>query len=176
MEQKGQKNMYVCQYGHQTVTVNAANGTTPFMILCPRCDISETVELAGKYWAFSRMYGIPQHLPAEYEWYKPSKKQAKRLTGDEKEHVKSGGLLMRKLKTTPEQRAAIVSANRMRELADHIANTIPGYGFALLVFPFHRPGISNYISNAQREDMIKALEETLARWKNQDDFPTPEEN
>lgn len=64
----------------------------------------------------------------------------------------------------------------MRELATMIKKQIPGYGFALFVFEFHKPGIGNYISNAQRQDMIKSLEETLARLKGSADFPTPEKN
>lgn len=64
----------------------------------------------------------------------------------------------------------------MRELGRMIKNKIPGLGFAILVFEFHKPGISNYISNAQRADMIKAMEETLKRWKDGTDFKTPEEN
>lgn len=69
-----------------------------------------------------------------------------------------------------------VSAHIMRDLATMIQKQIPGYGFALFVFEFSKPGIGNYISNVQREDMIKALEETLARLKGAQDFPTPEKN
>lgn len=42
-------------------------------------------------------------------------------------------------------------------------------GFCLLVFGFNAPGISNYVSNAERADMIKALEETAMRLKNRED-------
>lgn len=36
-------------------------------------------------------------------------------------------------------------------------------GFCLLVFPFNgAPGLMNYISNAEREDMLKALREFIA--------------
>ena len=42
-------------------------------------------------------------------------------------------------------------------------------GFCVLVFGFDRPGIANYVSNADRESMIKALRETADRLeKNQD--------
>lgn len=54
----------------------------------------------------------------------------------------------------------------MRLLAKNISRQIPGLGFALFVFEFDKPGMSNYISNAQREPMIQALEETLQRFKN----------
>lgn len=36
-------------------------------------------------------------------------------------------------------------------------------GFMLLVFPFNEPGVSNYISNAERSDMIMTLRETADR-------------
>ena len=42
-------------------------------------------------------------------------------------------------------------------------------GFCLIVFPFHLGGIANYVSNAEREDMINALEETVLRLKNNQD-------
>lgn len=65
----------------------------------------------------------------------------------------------------------------MRALAEMIGAVIPkGWGFALIVFPFERPGISNYVSNAQRPDMIQALHETVKRLESKQDFSTPEEN
>lgn len=44
-------------------------------------------------------------------------------------------------------------------------------GFALLVFEFHKPGIGNYISNAKRADMVKALRETADRLEKKQDIP-----
>lgn len=69
-----------------------------------------------------------------------------------------------------------IGGQQMRDIASLIKKKLNGLGFALLVFEFHKPGMTNYISNAQREDMIKALEETLLRWKNNKDFKTPETN
>jgi hypothetical protein len=51
----------------------------------------------------------------------------------------------------------------MREVAKALKTALPGMGFALLVFPFDSPGTANYISNGRREDMIKAMKETVAR-------------
>lgn len=65
---------------------------------------------------------------------------------------------------------------QMRILAKNISRQIPRMGFALFVFEFDKPGISNYISNADRDSMIKALEETLERFKNNQVFITPESN
>lgn len=71
----------------------------------------------------------------------------------------------------------IPGAQFMRTLADFVKKRLPkGWGFALIVFPFSRPGISNYISNAERASMIQALEETAKRLKNKGDIQTPEEN
>jgi hypothetical protein len=69
-----------------------------------------------------------------------------------------------------------IGGHEMRVLGSMIEDQIPGLGFALIVFPFGDERMSNYISNAQREDMIKALEETVIRFKKQQEFPTPETN
>lgn len=69
-----------------------------------------------------------------------------------------------------------IGGQQMRNLAEKIKKEIPGLGFALLVFEFHTPGMSNYISNGQREGMIKALKETVERLEKGKDFTTPETN
>lgn len=69
-----------------------------------------------------------------------------------------------------------MDAQKMRELGKLVAEKTKGQGFCLLVFPFHEGGISNYITNANREDMIKALFETAERLMDGKDFPTPEGN
>jgi hypothetical protein len=42
-------------------------------------------------------------------------------------------------------------------------------GFCLLVFGFNAPGIANYVSNANRKDMIKAMKETIKRLEDNED-------
>lgn len=63
----------------------------------------------------------------------------------------------------------------MRELASMInANITDRYGekgFTLLVFEFNKPGLSNYISNADRQSMIVALRETADRLEKNQDIP-----
>lgn len=54
---------------------------------------------------------------------------------------------------------------------DEIKERFGKMGFALIVFDFGRPGISNYISNAQRSDMIAALRETADRLEQRQDIP-----
>lgn len=44
-------------------------------------------------------------------------------------------------------------------------------GFALVVFEFHKPGIGDYVSNADRPDMIKALRELADRLEKNEIIP-----
>lgn len=70
-----------------------------------------------------------------------------------------------------------ISAEVMRKFAMLIESLLPeGMGFCLIVFPFHRPGIANYISNAERETMILALKEKIKVLESKADFNTPGEN
>ena len=56
-----------------------------------------------------------------------------------------------------------------RRLAPQIAKQMPkGWGFSLITFTMNTPpgqGKISYISNCQREDMVKALRELLAKWE-----------
>lgn len=89
MSYKGKINVYVCPQGHQTITIDKDEGTTPFKLGCrtPNCGQLAT----------SQFYQVDQSLMPEYEWYKPTdiKKVAKNL----KEHVRMGGLIIRKIQT-----------------------------------------------------------------------------
>lgn len=62
-----------------------------------------------------------------------------------------------------------MNAQQMREVGDLLKKNLPpGKGFALVVFDMGsdvRP--FNYISNAQREDMIATFEALLIKWKNE---------
>lgn len=66
----------------------------------------------------------------------------------------------------------------MRLLAELIQSAAPGLGFALITFPLNGKGneLVNYISNGQREDMIKALKDLLHRWESGTDYMTPNNN
>ncbi len=62
-------------------------------------------------------------------------------------------------------------------MAENVKAMLPAdFGFTILVFPLGNPGVSNYISNARREDMIKTLRETADRLEKKEDFKTPENN
>ncbi len=71
-----------------------------------------------------------------------------------------------------------VDGHAMRLLADLIQSAAPGVGFALITFPLNGQSnqLINYISNGQREDMIKALRELLDRWEAGTDYMTPNNN
>ena len=71
-----------------------------------------------------------------------------------------------------------MSANAMKQMAEKVSAILPkDFGFVILVFPFgENAGTANYISNANREDMIKTLRETSDRLEYKQDFETPEDN
>lgn len=52
---------------------------------------------------------------------------------------------------------------QMNALAKLINTMFEGAGFALLIFDKTDPARANYISNAQREDMLVAMKEFIAR-------------
>ncbi len=72
----------------------------------------------------------------------------------------------------------LVSANKMRELANHVKSEIPtGLGFCIIIFPMDTSdGIYNYISNAERESMVKALRIKADQLESGMPFKTPEGN
>lgn len=55
----------------------------------------------------------------------------------------------------------------MNEVADSLRHIFGGYGFCLLVFDFGESGRMNYISNAERESMIEAMQEFIDKHKEQ---------
>ena len=71
--------------------------------------------------------------------------------------------------------AQILTERVMRELGDHLNKVIDAAfgkkGFALIIFDFNQPGVSNYVSNAKREDMVAALRETANRLEKNQDIP-----
>jgi coenzyme F420-reducing hydrogenase alpha subunit len=71
-----------------------------------------------------------------------------------------------------------IGAQEMRNIADTIKERIGDktIGFALVTFDFGEGGITNYISNAKRDDMMKYFEELLNKWQSENELPTFEEN
>ena len=65
----------------------------------------------------------------------------------------------------------------MRKIIKKAKDMLPaGWGITVLVYPLGSPGIANYISDAQRPDMIKQLREVADRLEKKQDFQTPEAN
>lgn len=76
-----------------------------------------------------------------------------------------------------------VGAQEMRDLAKLVSCALHEekgrkpleVGFAILTFDWNG-GMTNYVANAQREDMIKAMKEFIYRNESEQEFKTPEEN
>jgi glutathione S-transferase len=69
---------------------------------------------------------------------------------------------------TPEEQDQFVRAE-LKRMASWVQSQLPPYwGFVLLAFPFGGEGRYNYISNAQRADIVRAMYEfitaTKAKW------------
>ncbi|MFQ5786493.1 MAG: hypothetical protein ACE5H1_00785 [Thermodesulfobacteriota bacterium] len=60
----------------------------------------------------------------------------------------------------------------MQDIAKSVDDKIPDdFGFFVFVFPFNRTdGRANYVSNAQREDVIKFMKEFLIKSGHKDDW------
>lgn len=89
-EPKRKKNAYTCTICKtRIVTEDVVDGVTPFMLGC-RAD----KQCRGSMQ--SHFYQIDQNEVATYEWYRPSLRSAAKQGQEMYEHVKRGGLDMRK--------------------------------------------------------------------------------
>jgi hypothetical protein len=93
-------NLYVCSdmpgqpsrqpqppCGMSLISVDLDEGVTPFMMGC----------VCGRM-AYSSFYRVPdaiKRLPADIEWYKPTREETSRLSKPMRDHVKNGGLIFR---------------------------------------------------------------------------------
>jgi hypothetical protein len=63
----------------------------------------------------------------------------------------------------------------MEKMAQKIDKTLRMFdnnlGFTLLIFDFNHPSVCNYVSNAERQDMIKTLREMATRLELSQDMP-----
>jgi hypothetical protein len=71
--------------GWKAITIDREPGVTPFLIKCEGC--------GGD--AQSSFYRVPANLDATHEWYRPDSFEG--LKPGEIEHVKKGGLLLRRI-------------------------------------------------------------------------------
>lgn len=101
-------NIYICEYGCRTVTVDVANGVTPYAMKCrskPRPDRPISPECLGSDGeciglARSSFYprgSKPPHIgEATHEWYAPSAEEIAAFKDMESvEHAMKGGLFLR---------------------------------------------------------------------------------
>ncbi len=70
----------------------------------------------------------------------------------------------------------IVSGHEMRKFGKMVNKLFPDKAWCVFTFDFGPGGIGNYLSNAQRPDMIKALREMADHLERGSVFPTPEHN
>ena len=92
----GNINVYTCPAGHETVTRDAVDGTTPMAIICAqgghRC-----LRSAASSW-----YAVDQGRRPTHEFYRPTTREARRRdrrVPGTLAHVEHGGLLLRPIKT-----------------------------------------------------------------------------
>lgn len=89
----GKKNVYMCDCGYGFVTLDADKGTTPFMTGCLREGCNNL--------ARSFMYQVPQEILASVEpaaeWYRPGFADLRLMSANTQNHVRNGGLILRKL-------------------------------------------------------------------------------
>lgn len=89
MEKAGMINRYVCQEcGESIITINADDGTTPFMIRC------RATEGCGGVMQ-SSFYMVSQKMTPQFEWFMPPIKDLKKYSRATREHIKKGGLVLR---------------------------------------------------------------------------------
>lgn len=94
------QNGYRCQScGYLLVTINRAEGVTPFSMGCRNPSMIDGCP--GPM--CSTVYRLPPGAPAPtWEWYSPSKGQRKRLDDWSRDHVERGGLLLRRIENASE--------------------------------------------------------------------------
>jgi hypothetical protein len=78
------------------------------------------------------------------------------------------------MENPPESGRDANTRDLMQALATALNEVLPqNWGFVLLCFPFdHEPGRMNYVSNANREDVLKVMQEFIDKNNNPDDFAT----
>jgi hypothetical protein len=99
---KGKENVYTCEKcGGFTVTVDLDEGVTPFMLDC-RASGKEGDCDGDAYSAGNPKRPWPPHIPEPaWEWYRPTEAEARRLGRAWREHLKNGGLAIRKRQPQP---------------------------------------------------------------------------
>lgn len=78
---------------------------------------------------------------------------------------------------TPQEEEDAKVVKDLQALARHVERQLPyGWGFVVLAFPFGAGGRMNYIANAQRGDIVRAMYEFIEATKDKWGEHVPEES
>lgn len=152
----GKINIYQCKAGHNTVTVDGAEGMTPFKMRCrePGCELD----------CKSSMYPLGLDLLPEYEWVKPTAEQIEsdlvRLrrhslpTEFTEKYYADGGLLLQKIE--PERLMEMTALRQAKGRADRKPYPGPPAGRKLLGYattnePMHATVVANKIKKVMQD-------------------------
>jgi hypothetical protein len=98
----GQENVYTCpDCGGYTVTIDVDDGVTPFLLGCRasgRAGDCKGMAQSAFYPKGPRPFHFP---PPAWEWYRPTEEEFSRLNPGMKDHVRNGGLDIRRKKDSP---------------------------------------------------------------------------
>jgi hypothetical protein len=84
-------NAYDCKAcGGSIVTVDQDEGVTPMTLAC-----RATEGCRGT--SYSRFYRADPTLTPTWEWYTPGKRELRRMSPEMRDHIKRGGLALRKI-------------------------------------------------------------------------------
>lgn len=97
----GKRNAYACPVcGGLTVTIDVDAGVTPSNLACRAAgDVDLCTGVARSMWY--RVDGLPIGEP-QWEWYRPTERQTRRLDSYQRQHVARGGLMLRRRQAATE--------------------------------------------------------------------------
>ena len=103
---KDRLNLYNCaKCGNTIITIDVDDGVTPFMLVCKKHGGCSDGMMT------SSMYNVPPMYTPSHEWYKP----AIGTSDADSDHVKQGGLILRK-RETPNRPFEEIQKERMFNL------------------------------------------------------------
>lgn len=82
---------YVCSAGHETITIQRADGTIPFSIVCRTVGCHAPAK-SGRYIPNTQNSRFP-----DWEWYRPLGRDLWVLEPHVVDYVERGGLVLRKI-------------------------------------------------------------------------------
>lgn len=131
--------VYTCPFGHTMVTVEIAEGSTPMLMTCRQNHVDGKQCTAATQINLQKSYA---GLIPEFEWYKPV--ELRGLSRQEKDHVREGGLLLRK-----------IEQSQLPTIADVLEFAKP--------FLYDRPGTDTDLYSMMRPAFEKIIEFAQAR-------------